>query len=242
MANPQAAAADLAMATEEVCLTELPDISLYRTGRDAICAERMPGSAELADKINRLTSKFEQQTPETIALALFAAYVARTNENREAAFVVTEPSPGQIAACGVLCIGVGPEDDFGAVVLACATHRMRSHLPVTPRWRGDAAHEVPPLVFSIGPEPVTAACEIQMHVDDRARVSWAYRSNVAPEAVKRIEERLVAMAGSILCAPETPVSRLEILSSGEREMILHAFNNTEVDYPYDGGLVEVYIV
>ena len=68
-----------------------------------------------------------------------------------------------------------------------------------------------------------------------------YNSDIyTEESVSRLADHLVQLGRAITADPSIPVSRLELLNPAERHQLLVEFNDTQVDYPDNKTVVELF--
>lgn len=76
--------------------------------------------------------------------------------------------------------------------------------------------------------------ELALYADiqgDQIYLQFAYLSDLFdPETVDRMLQNFVVLLNHIVEAPETPISRLRVLTEAERATLLHEFNRTEIDF------------
>jgi amino acid adenylation domain-containing protein len=78
-------------------------------------------------------------------------------------------------------------------------------------------------------------------VDGRFEFCWEYCSKLfAKNTIEQMSQNFQVLIHSVMEVPNVPVEDLDILSSCERHRILHDFNDTDADYPWDNTLHQVF--
>lgn len=107
-----------------------------------------------------------------------------------------------------------------------------------PRLRlGNA--EVEPVPMDLGVSKFDLSLSVA-ETPDGLRVSAEYRADLFEAAtVERMLANFEVLLGGALASPETPVSRIPLLTATEREQVLVRWNDTAVAYPQDETLVDL---
>ncbi|NEO15942.1 MAG: AMP-binding protein [Moorea sp. SIO4G2] len=73
-----------------------------------------------------------------------------------------------------------------------------------------------------------------IEVGHQLNVRWNYNSDLFyPETIDRIARHYMTLLEGIVANPETPIFKLPLLTESERHQLLIEWNNTQVDYPKD---------
>ncbi|NEO69058.1 MAG: amino acid adenylation domain-containing protein [Moorea sp. SIO3H5] len=73
-----------------------------------------------------------------------------------------------------------------------------------------------------------------IEVGDELNVRWNYNSDLfKSETIDRMARHYLTLLEGIVANPETPIFKLPLLTESERHQLLIEWNNTQVDYPKD---------
>ena len=218
--------------------TRLPDVELYTQGTASIGLTATSVSADWTGIIDQLAKQYPDVSRRDLALTIFAVYLARMSENREAVFPL-RVSGWTATVNGFLpcSIALAPKDMFedalGNVVSAML------HAFSNPGQTGFASPEAPlSVVVTAGAKSdIHVDAQVHLHCHDDGAISLRHANNLHPDAASLIAERMVALAQGVVADRAVPLVRQPIMSMRERKLVVQDWNATDKAYGYDGGLV-----
>ncbi|WP_299473892.1 amino acid adenylation domain-containing protein [uncultured Roseibium sp.] len=218
--------------------SRLPDVTLYESDMADTARVETRTDAAWRKAVDVLASHYPDRQPSHIALAVFAAYVARVSENSHAVFAFHDATLSSVARDFVVFEhGLAKDEIFTNVVEKVA----RAGLAFV---SGNAAGVFSPtqcdvpLAVMTGPRPqAESGAEIQLHCDADGDIVWTHPGYVSSEAIDLIGERMTALAQGIAAAPEGALVHQPLMSARERKLVVEDWNATDRNYGYDGGLV-----
>ncbi|MEO1067093.1 MAG: amino acid adenylation domain-containing protein [Pseudomonadota bacterium] len=228
-------------AVDAVDPTYLPDIELYRTAQARKPGGQVFTSTEWDDALGALAQQYKAFEKDDIALAVFAAYVARLSESGDAVLAVqfsrqTVGAPSFIAFDVALAPDMTFDDFLGQVVRQRVVKEMR----VSARAEGFLASPMP-LAFTFGATKADEVdADIHLIAGQTGVLSFVQANTLELNAVSLVAERMSALTRSVLNDPEKPLVHHDIMSARERRLVVQTWNATDVDYGYDGGLVGMF--
>ncbi|HMB54808.1 MAG TPA: amino acid adenylation domain-containing protein, partial [Thermoanaerobaculia bacterium] len=100
--------------------------------------------------------------------------------------------------------------------------------------------DVRPVEVDTGTAKYDVAVSVVMRGGRLATRAVYSRDLFDPSTVRRLLIGYQTLLGAALAAPDTPISRLPVLSAGERMQILHEWNDTAAPFPHEERLHEAF--
>ena len=193
---------------------------------------------EWIEVIDQLAKKFSDVSRRDLALAVFAVYLARMSENKEAVFPLKVSGLTATANELVHCSVALASQDVFADALGRLMPTLLNALS-TLGQNGDLSPAAPlSTMVSVGPQAEPqAGVQIQLHCHDDGAISLWHANNLRPEAAALIVERMTALAQGVAADPTVPLVHQPIMSARERKLVVQDWNATDKAYGYNGGLV-----
>jgi amino acid adenylation domain-containing protein len=202
-----------------------------------------------------MSATFADHAIEDLMLAVVAAYLFRTSHQTELAIALSdrstdggegagEPAHGLYAPFLLAIEGTQTFADVLEAVTAGRRAELGAWAPAgTDVQAGEGPSSDRPLPFA-----VTLAQDVERWVPGQARVELvvdsAHRHGVVfadpelhPEFAGRVLEHLSSLAQAVSQQPSQAIAQVPFLPAAERQRVISAWNSTDKDYPYEGGLV-----
>ena len=227
-------------------LTALPDAGLYRR----TAGSTLMGKPVTVDGIERAAGTVAKRLgvrPVDAAAGFAALYLARVCEDATATFAAPAPlaqAGTGAAAFRAVTVEARPDDTLADAVARTMRQMMRGvgdQHAGTPLRQGDGLF---PVVLSTGTGTGTgtdagATIAAQLHIHCRADGTVTLRAPAHddPLFAQRVAARLGAMARALAADAQLKPHDAPLMDDAERALVIHGFNETAVDYAYDGGLV-----
>eukprot|EP00903_Cladosiphon_okamuranus_P001879 g1877.t1 len=193
-------------------------------------------SAAWAKAIQSLEATFKHAAPAEIALAVFAVFAARLNENRAAVLALTHAATER-QACGVFETGLSAEKSFSEALVEVARSGFASPAGLSglPSLPSDAP--LPFLVAAGARLTQDRAAALEFYISTDGSLTLVHSAGLDAGLVALFFERLTALATGLAAEPQKALVHQPIMSADERKTVVETWNATDRHYGYDGGLV-----
>ncbi|WP_108880280.1 amino acid adenylation domain-containing protein [Anderseniella sp. Alg231-50] len=224
--------------TSDVEFTKLSDIDLYRRVSKGAGTAQIASDSDWQSQIDALAQSFPDMARTTLVLSVLGVYLCRTSEDQEATFkLVNGVLPAQAGIESIVQLGIEAREAFAGFASRVGVQQSISLVSA-------AAHNyyhrdsVSDLIVSMGSLPaVDVDADIHFHVHEDGQVDIRTAGYVEPEYADRVYSRLLTLAGDIARNPSGPLGLHEVMSPAERKTVINQWNETSINYGYDGGLV-----
>ncbi len=219
-------------------MSKLPDLEVYKheVAFSGLLEQGSPlVSVEL---IECLAELFPDLRKNDISFGLVAAYLARVSENGEAVFPIQDRrTPLSHGRYIPVTVTLHPEESFGMFLCRALLSRTVANNNEDSNWEYGLSESVSvALSFGNQASPLSQT-DVWLNCRDDGSVEWRHTNEISAEAVFNMSDRITALAQGIVDDLAVPVSQQPLMSEWERNLILHEWNDTEIEYAYDGGLV-----
>lgn len=218
--------------------TKIPDIDLYRRSADDSRMKRVEIETNWNAQVDRLSRAYADVQRTTIALSVFAVYFCRIAEDRESTFeIATNLAIHSAGLGGLIQIAINGRESFSSFMERIAVQQMNS-LALTGRNQPYNRQDHPHVLVTMGKkakEPQKA--DLHLHIDDNGYLECWLPSYVGKNFGERLLQRLTATAKSIAEDRFRALVSHEIMPVIESQTVLSVWNDTDIEYGYDGGLV-----
>ncbi|MEO1161522.1 MAG: AMP-binding protein, partial [Pseudomonadota bacterium] len=226
--------------TSNVEFTKLSDIDLYRCVSDGNGKTLIVSDSDWQSQIDSLAQSFPDMARTTLALTVLGVYLCRISEDQEATFkLVNAVLPTQAGIESIVQLGIEAREAFAGFASRVGVQQSISLVSA-------AAHNyyhrdsVSDLIVSMGSLPADDIdAEVHFHVHENGQVDVRTASCIEPEYAERVCSRLLTLAGEVANNPSGALGFHEIMSPAERETVINGWNETSINYGYDGGLVSM---
>lgn len=227
-----------APASNKVEFTKLADIDLYRREADDTKPSVATANRNWKSQVESLSRSFPDISRTTLVLSILGVYLCRISEDQEVTFkLVNGILPSKLGTETIVQLGIEARESFASFATRVAVQQTNSLVNVGAR-RSFNREKTDHLVISNGSLP---DCEIladfHVHVHDDGMIDIRTNSHIEPAYGELVIERLTTLARCVASKRFSPLAFHEVMTSLERETIVNSWNDTEVNYHYDGGLV-----
>lgn len=223
---------------DQALVTRLPDIDFYRQAQ-AAATTVVVGSQGWRDHVDVLARACPPADRMSAAFALLAAYVCRVAEEREAVLdVASHGMPAASAAHGRIRVAIDGQEPFPRFCARVVAQMGQLAASSSGRVSSEPA---PCLVVTLGQQPVESAnADVHIHIDTDGVLACQVGADVAGDFGELLAARLESVAASVVREPARPLVWHEVMSTAERHQVVSAWNATDIDYGYGGGLVAMF--
>ncbi|MEM7634379.1 MAG: amino acid adenylation domain-containing protein [Pseudomonadota bacterium] len=226
--------------TSNVEFTKLSDIDLYRRVSEGTVKTRVPGDGNWLSQIDSLARSFPDMTRTTLALSVLGIYFCRISEDQEVTFkLVNGILPAKTGIESVVQLGMEAREAFADFASRVAVQQSISLVSAAAHNYYDR-ESISDLVVSMGSLPADDVnADVHFHILDNGQIEIRTASVIEPAYAECVYNRLATLAGDIADDRASPLVHHEIMSPAERETVMNDWNDTDVYYHYDGGLVSM---
>lgn len=226
--------------TSNIDFTRISDIDLYDRASKNTKKSYILSNSNWQSQIESLARSFPDMNRTTLSLSVLGVYLCRTSEDREVTFkLVNGVLPTQTGIESVVQLGIEAQEIFSGFASRVAVQRSISLVSAAAHNyydRESASH----LVVSMGTLPADDIdADVHFHILESGQIEVRTAGNIDPEYAERVYGRLLALARDIATNRFNPLGSHEIMSTAEREVVLNMWNDTCLNYHYDGGLVSM---
>ena len=240
MNNLAQARFDSVAETSNIDFTKLSDIDLYRRGSKGTRKPQVLSDSNWQSQIDSLARSFPDMARTTLALSVLGVYFCRISEDQEVVFkLVNGIVPTQTGIESVVQLGIEAREAFAAFASRVAVQQSISLVSAAAHnyYNRESASD---LVVSMGSLPADGIeADIHFHILENGQIDIRTASYIEPEYAERIYSRLATLAGDIANNHFSSLAFHEIMSPAERDTVMNKWNETSVNYGYDGGLVSM---
>ena len=240
MNNLAQARFDSVAETSNIDFTKLSDIDLYRRVSKGTRKSQVLGDSNWQSQIDALARSFPDMARSTLALSVLGVYFCRISEDQEVVFkLVNGVVPTQAGIESVVQLGIEAREAFAAFASRVAVQQSISLVSAAAHnyYNRESASD---LVVSMGSLPADGIeADIHFHILENGQIDIRTASYIEPEYAERVYSRLATLAGDIANNHFSSLAFHEIMSPAERDTVMNKWNETSVNYGYDGGLVSM---
>lgn len=240
MNNLAQARFDSVAETSNIDFTKLSDIDLYRRGSRGTRKPQVLSDSNWQSQIDSLARSFPDMARTTLALSVLGVYFCRISEDQEVVFkLVNGIVPTQTGIESVVQLGIEAREAFAAFASRVAVQQSISLVSAAAHnhYNRESASD---LVVSMGSLPADGIeADIHFHILEDGQIDIRTASNIEPEYAERVYSRLATLAGDIANNHFSSLAFHETMSPAERDTVMNKWNETSVNYGYDGGLVSM---
>lgn len=221
--------------------TKLSDIDLYRREADGNSPSFAKSNKHWNSQIESLVRSFPDINRSTLALSIVCVYLCRISEDQEVTFKLANGVfPSKLGVETAVQLNIEDREGFGTFASRVAIQQTNSLVNAGSRnWfnREKNDHFVV-TVGTLPPEEVLA--DLHIHINDDGKIDLRTNSHIEPLFSEQVLNRLVSLARGISCDRFGPLIFHDIMTPQEREMVVNSWNDTDVNYHYDNGLVGMF--
>ena len=240
MNNLAQARFDSVAEASNIDFTKLSDIDLYRRVPKGTRKSQVLGDSNWQSQIDALARSFPDMARTTLALSVLGVYFCRISEDQEVVFkLVNGVVPTQAGIESVVQLGIEAREAFAAFASRVAVQQSISLVSAAAHnyYNRESASD---LVVSMGSLPSDGIeADIHFHILENGQIDIRTASYIEPEYAERVYSRLATLAGDIANNHFSSLAFHEIMSPAERDTVMNKWNETSVNYGYDGGLVSM---
>lgn len=218
--------------------TKLPDIDHYRNTADDNGMKLVESNLKWQRQLEALASAFPDVDRTTLALSVFSIYFCRISEDQEATFKIANSifGPSQCFEASIE-LAIEGRETFAQFTQRVGIKQVNSFVDAASRQVFNRENN-PHLVVTIGnlPEPAIQA-DVHLHINHDGNIECYTASYIEKRFGELLHERLVSLARNITLDRYKPIVFQNIMSNIELEQVTNQWNDTAVNYNYDGGLV-----
>lgn len=213
------------------------DIDLYRRTADSAAMVPVIPAERWKAQMESLARSFPDIGRPTLALAILALYLCRTTEDGEATIPLWNSLNTTFPdLCSVIQVAIEGRESFASFVQRVASQHLGS-LALNEQRIFNREHN-PHMVVTCGTySEGDVVADIHFHIDENGMISCRVAAYIDPEFAGCLQERLVALAQGVAHSRFRPVIAQPVMSIQEMDRVLNIWNETSVNYGYDGGLV-----
>ena len=229
------------VASSKVEFTKLSDIDLYRCEADEAKVSVLKSNRNWQSQIESLARSFPDLPKTTLVLSILSVYLCRISEDREVTFkLVNGILPSKLGTESVVQLGIEARETFSSFATRVAVQQTNSLLNVG-ESRTYNREQTDHMVISMGSLPMEEIlADFHMHINEDGTIEIRTSSHIESAYGERIFGRLTALARGVASNRFGPLVFHEIMAPLERETVVNSWNDTEVNYHYDGGLVAMF--
>lgn len=224
--------------SQNLDFTKISDIDLYRRETDGNTVSTVASNRNWDSQMQSLMRSFPDITKTTLALSIVSIYLCRISEDQEVTFkLLNGILPSSLGAQTAVQLNIEARETFASFATRVAVQQTNALVNAGSRnWfnREKTDH----LLVTIGSRPKDEVlADLHIHINDDGGIEIRTNSHIQSAYGEETMKRLVALARGIACERFRPLVFHDIMASQERELVVSSWNDTDVNYHYDGGLV-----